>query len=103
MQFVNPVPKPHFPKHVKGGEFSDEVKMEIWTRAKGLCEGKNCPNREGDFRGLHFCHRYRKGSPNRGMGGTKRAPTAEDGWLGCDICHDIEDHHSRDYSKRQTS
>ena len=90
-----PVPKPVFKKRVKGGEFSDAVKAEIDQRSGGLCEGKDCPDRTGGGWPLAYAHRYHEGKPNRGMGGTRREPTADDGWKACVICHGKEDHHLR--------
>lgn len=96
MPLVQPIPKPAFKRKRMVTRFPPEVEAEIRERAGGLCEGKDCPNRRGDFRGLELAHRFKEWPPNKGMGGTKRVPTAEEGWLACARCHNLEDHHRRE-------
>ena len=105
-----PVPKPVFKKNHMVTDVPESVKREViersiknhayevgfvteYDRERGFCEGKDCPNRRGDHRGLTWAHRYVTGQKNKGMGGTRRVPTANDCWRGCFICHNREDHH----------
>ena len=96
MTLVEPVPKPVFKRKPSVVDFPDSVKLEIDIRSKGLCEGKDCQNRKGDTRGLVYAHRFRNGHKGKGMGGSRRIPTAEDGWKACWPCHLAEDHGLRE-------
>ncbi len=93
MSLVQPVPKPTWKRRHAVTSFPVEVAHTIYKRAGGLCEGKDCPNRRGDWRGLALAHRFREGMRNKGMGGSHRVPMVDDGWLACYHCHNLEDHH----------
>ncbi len=90
---TGPVPKPTFKRRRHpSGYIPPAVKSAVLQRSKGICEGEDCPDRRGDFRGLEFCHRYSAGHKTKGMGGTRRVCTVDDVWLGCAYCHNTIDH-----------
>ena len=107
MTLVKPVPKPVFKRNRSCTEVPLAVKQEVISRSlqrfprswitlqdeeRGLCEAANCPNPRGEWRGLHFAHRFNTGQKNKGMGGAHRIPTADDIWRACAYCHTVEDH-----------
>jgi hypothetical protein len=95
MQFVEPVPKPNYPKKKMERGIPQYVMDEVDRRSGNLCEAPDCPNRQGDYRGMTYAHRFQEGPKNKGMGGTRRVPTAKDIWRACFPCHNRLDHHIR--------
>jgi hypothetical protein len=93
MNLPRGVPKPVFKRTHSCIRIPESVKLEVRIRSGNKCEGRHCANRNGDYRGLVYAHRFRVGPRNKGMGGTRRIPTAADIWRACWPCHLKEDHH----------
>ena len=90
-----PVPKPVFPKKHMVTDIPEHVKEEVNERSHNQCEAPECPDRKGDVRGLVYAHNFEYGARNKGMGGTRRVPTANDIKRYCWPCHLKLDHHIR--------
>lgn len=93
MTLVEPIPKPTYKKKRMVVDIPDSVKEEVRIRSHDMCEAPNCPNPKGDGRGLVFAHRFLNGQKTKGMGGTKRIPTAEEVHRYCYPHHLELDHH----------